>query len=1788
MPIDPSKLTRNLKRDYRSYLESRFFFKSESLRAQFSEQIAADDRLFSGPYLELNPPFATGKTVRQLAAEGALSSSLVDLNPEALPPDRPLYLHQERAIERMAVGRNVLVATGTGSGKTETYLLPILSHLLEERRAGTLSQTGVRTLLLYPMNALANDQLRRIRTLLTFCPDITFGRYIGETPRRSEDARRLFRKLWLNEPMLRNELKSREEMWERPPHILVTNFAMLEYLLVRPQDSPFFAPEAASLWRFLVLDEVHSYDGAKGTEIAMLLRRLKARAGIATTGQLRCVGSSATLGGSNRDRTDVASFASALFGEPFGRDPESGAIDVIEAVRIAPPREADERPGSAAGFYSRLASLVEGDAISFDALSAVLYDGEANLPPDVAERALEALRAVGAPPTAASTPDARQGDEWDWGVNEPSGSTGHTSLADVDISAGLYEILRADARIRLLREACAHGPREVGEVAEKVFEEEPLERPARLNALLALISLATRASGGATRAPLLTARYHFFVRALEGGFVCLGDHDGRGPRLHLERRKTCASCEGLGVFEIGACRRCGEEILVGTLSDESGVVRLSSEDPTQAALLEEERGKRAFFSLRVWTAPAENEDELALDEANPAGLGDDTSARPASPLECAESPAERAAAARSSSAGTPEFPRVRLCRACGAVEVPDRPLLCGCPEEAAIEVTRLPSRGRELQQCPSCGSRSLQRDVLQTLYTGTDEPVAEVATTLFQVLNEGVVRHGEPKRKLLTFSDSRQDAAYFAPYLETLYRRALRSHMILSVVERSNRPVPIGDLAQRLVTMVEKQEWLGRSATTGDIEREVWGWLLAELMHSAKDRRGLEAMGLVDFRLRRRCDVLPPQPLFKAPWLLSPEEAWSVVQILVDSLRDAYCMTLVADVRPDAAVFAPARAGRSVVLQRAPNDRYSLAWCPQRRESSNARLDYLRRLVERRQIPLSDDQLRTFLREMFDRYMTRAGSSFLLAYMDQPASRHGGGILYSLRPHEWEVVPAGMLKQFRCNHCGIFSAHSVSGVCPTYRCEGTLEEVQDAERFDARAHVRDRYHRMREIWMVAREHTAQLDSLSAAETQSRFSDGDIDVLSCSTTFELGVDLGELDTILMRNMPPTPANYAQRAGRAGRRLGAAAVVVTYAQRRSHDLSFFRAPLRMISGRVRPPTFRLDNLQIVRRHLFATAFGSFFQHDPSAFGSGDAAALLQRTEPGEDGVARFERYLRERPSTLARELRVVVPPELSEVLQLDSWGWVDELIGTREESRRVSLRDVQAEFETDCRRYREAEIGASEARQHKKAALFQYLRHTVERRPLLGVLANRGLFPKYGFPVDVVGLAIDPQARKAASDSGEEIGLDLTRDLALAIAEYAPGAEVVAAGHVWRSAGLKVLPERRLEETRYFECDCGTVVTARGTNEITECSGCGQAVQRGMRRYIRPEFGFVTSDEKPRRSGTRRPERQYASRIAFESYVGGAAPEFIERWPGLRIGRPLVGRFLTINKGRGVGFRLCQDCGFAEPVILALRRSRSREHRRPHGGMCRGQLTWGVDLGHDFLTDVLELRIDPALAPFPSNWASIAYAILEGVTQALGIRREDLNATWRRGRDDNGCVFLYDAVPGGAGHVARIYEHMPNALAEALRRVSECSCEETTSCYECLRSFGNQRFHTQLSRGVAKTFLESVLGVAAVAARRRRQPAGAEQAVLSLINDEELREAIQQLIAGGTPLPQVGYEVVDGTGRVVAELEVAWPSARVGVYVDPVDEVETLGHWTLFAVKSACEQLDDIRRALSVAA
>ncbi|MGH3276806.1 MAG: DEAD/DEAH box helicase, partial [Streptosporangiaceae bacterium] len=263
---------------YRRYLRSLLPVRDRALAVALASCIADSPLLTKGPLLEATPPYRAGASPRDLIGEGVLDPGFARLGGPALPLDRPLYRHQEQALRKAAAGRNIVVATGTGSGKTESFLLPVLSALIAEDQAGTLGP-GVRALLLYPMNALANDQLRRLRRLLADAPRITFGRYTGDTPERPGEGLSLFESLNPGEPRLPGELLSRQEMRDSPPHLLLTNYAMLEYLLLRPADMELFEGKHGGHWRFVVLDEAHVYDGAKAEEVGMLLRRLRERVG---------------------------------------------------------------------------------------------------------------------------------------------------------------------------------------------------------------------------------------------------------------------------------------------------------------------------------------------------------------------------------------------------------------------------------------------------------------------------------------------------------------------------------------------------------------------------------------------------------------------------------------------------------------------------------------------------------------------------------------------------------------------------------------------------------------------------------------------------------------------------------------------------------------------------------------------------------------------------------------------------------------------------------------------------------------------------------------------------------------------------------------------------------------------------------------------------------------------------------------------------------------------------------------------------------------------------------------------------------------------------------------------------------------------------------------------------------------------------------------------------------------------------------------------------------------------
>ena len=305
-PIEKSEYIRE---EYKEYIRSSFELSNSDLRSAFETQLEKE-QLFKGPYVALDLPFQRGKNINQLVEDGSLCKSFKNLG--NLNLERPLYAHQEEAIHHICSGKSAVVTTGTGSGKTECFLYPILNEILRDIENGK-NDAGINALFLYPMNALVNDQIERIRKMLTPCKDITFGFFSGDTEEKvSSNYREKYGEE--NDTVIpENELVSREEIRKNPPHLLFTNYSMLEYLMIRPNDYSIFAPEKLSNWKFVVLDEAHTYNGSLGIEISLLLRRVTALA----ERKPRFILTSATLGKKGESEKDIVRFAKNLTSVDF-------------------------------------------------------------------------------------------------------------------------------------------------------------------------------------------------------------------------------------------------------------------------------------------------------------------------------------------------------------------------------------------------------------------------------------------------------------------------------------------------------------------------------------------------------------------------------------------------------------------------------------------------------------------------------------------------------------------------------------------------------------------------------------------------------------------------------------------------------------------------------------------------------------------------------------------------------------------------------------------------------------------------------------------------------------------------------------------------------------------------------------------------------------------------------------------------------------------------------------------------------------------------------------------------------------------------------------------------------------------------------------------------------------------------------------------------------------------------------------------------------------------------------
>jgi superfamily II DNA/RNA helicase len=1568
--FDPIKAAREIKASYIDYITTTFDLADPDYAQALRSELQREGMVAKGPFLDIGGSYETGAALSRLMAEGKACPLFSALEPvpekdRELKLDRPLYSHQERALALASAGENLVVTTGTGSGKTESFLLPILEHLLREEERGELGP-GVRAIIIYPMNALANDQMKRMRALLKGHSAITFGLYNGNTEHIRARALEAYRRTLQTDPQP-NEIISREEMQATPPHILITNYSMLEYMMLRPKDDAVF--RGARL-RYIVLDEAHIYKGATGMETSLLMRRLRAR--ISQPDSVQYILTSATLGGPEADG-DILAFAHSLCDVDF----KPGGI--IRSKEKRPPME-EERDFSPELFRALCQSPEETGAIL-----------------------------------------ARYGADF-----APEGDAGEK----------LYALFLHSRLFAQLRKA-ASKPVTVAQLSRalNVTEEEVVD-------LAALCARAERDG-----ASLIKPRYHFFVRALEGAYITLA----APKRLCLQRKLTDPET-GRAVFEGAVCTDCGRLAVVGR--EEGGCLK-------QTARKGGEKDAEFYFLRQT------EDGELLEDPEDEEEKFKD---------------------------GTEDYV---LCPKCGAIApAADSKFqrLCEHDPSGYVKVRHVARSKQGETRCPACGFGSFRR-----FYLGAEAATAVLGTQLFEQLpgEEVVVAEAAPvqgkrniftsvpqrrqirkktARQFLCFSDSRSEAAFFATYMERSYQEFLRRRGLWHTAEQfrgqGRSSVGMAEFVDELARWYEDKRcfvaWDEESQEAGSLtavsRRNAWIAVLNE-MFNARRSTSLVSMGVLYF------EYIPNDAAvrgFQEGFGLEPGDARALLELLAQDGVFAGAVDTRAvklnEAEREYIFFSPAQK-KLVKVRTAPAAKKSWLSGWQGRTRPNGTFYPNTRMTRlTRALGLADEEADVLLGDYWDAVFAPETEEFAL---------DAGDFRVRIGGTEGTVF-------YRCKKCGRVTPFNVKGQCASVKCGGTLESFDplEANKDNHYAHL---YSSDQADPLFIKEHTAQLAKDQQTRYQEAFVHKKINALSCSTTFEMGVDVGSLETVYLRDVPPSPANYVQRAGRAGRARHSAAFVLTYAKLSSHDFTYYQDPAAMISGTIKVPVFELENEKILNRHIFAVALSAFFARFPEVYSGDDQTALLN-----EGGYEKLQSYLDGHPADLAGLLLRSIPARTHRRMGLEDWSWVQRLCGPDGvlELAVQDFRGTIAEMEKTiaaCKRSGDLEEAGKWSRSLRN---FRCARDDKSgKKSLIGFLVRNNVLPKYGFPVDTVELIPDLSA------VGRDKALQLARDLQMAVAEYAPGAQVIADGKMYTSRYIRRMPGKNGDaswEKGYYcykcpHCDQPNFTKEPVTREGRECVSCHQVIKKNSwQRTLEPRFGFC-AESKALDAPLRRPQHDYKT---DDYYIGDPQRNLICKLTFQVNGQSLEVESTSNDSLVVIGqseYKVCAVCGYATDSCEISK------HANVRGYPCLNKEGKGIEyrLSHDFKTDVAKLTFATAEAADHDTMLSVLYALLEGLSREMGIERTDIKGCLFRTAAEGTMVYsviLYDAVAGGAGHVRRIAAEdgapFQAVLKRALSIVNSCGCD--SSCYQCLRNYYNQKIHDNLDRKKAAAFLEQWIG------------------------------------------------------------------------------------------------------------
>ncbi|NCC83328.1 MAG: DEAD/DEAH box helicase [Clostridia bacterium] len=1606
MNSNPIQLARTIDETLKRYIPTTLSISHNfpGLRKEF-HKILQQQTLVKGPYVEALPDFEKGASLESLLKGSGkyLHDGLSSLPPEIL--SRLLHRHQEEALERSCRdNQSILVATGTGSGKTETFLYPIAHNLLSDP---TPSTPGVRALLIYPMNALANDQLLyRIAPLFgnhlsKF--NITFGRYTSQirakATRSDEEAKirdneRLM--MLLGGKIPGNWLLTREEMLTNPPKILLTNYAMLEHLLLLPRNAPLF--KHATL-QTIVLDEIHTYSGAQATEVAFLLRKLKTRLGIDTP--IQVFGTSASLSDKPGADEGLIAFASKLFGEEV-HAVVRGKREIHAALR---------NPAKAGSSFSASEWINLADKI----------------------------------PEILADEKAYQIDKW----NDCVTDLGFKALrmeGSAALGMQLLKLFQGNKEIRSVADKLACGQvLPFADLATHIFQDTDSEQSSR--ALSSVIQIGMLARTSENEFPLLPCRYHIVANSIEGLCVSL---DRDAPESWKEVRPSRAgNSDGEPMYPLMVCRRCGQPFIEGF--ELAGSLYPTNETGTSRRMV-------------YWLG---DEREGASDEADEDDTQDQTS----------------------------EDGRFKyLDCSIGS--------LCASPETGLklIPVTTETDEFEKrllVKSCPACGTKASggMAEVITHMHPGNEAMGAVICQQVLEFLPsdfENQRSHPFGGRTLLTFSDNRQDAAYFAPYFErTGNELALRTGIYQVLKKHPDELNTLEEVANSL-----RKNWAKDGTpiiidgtghiTTGSTQRiTLTGHVAAEFCTPGGRRNSLEAFGLVSVTYEERHFDNFIRAITPSIPQKNKKDALQLGLLLLEHIRREKAITPPCDGdvdMTDSEIWGKTYAQhRSFELERTQGSNISHAWVLKAANRFNRRTWFLIR-----QLGWSHEESYTFLHAAWEALKKEK----LIVRLQPGFGLDSSKIFLNTRTE---------LKIYRCEKCGILSPLCIDNKCTSFRCTGTLQEIK-AQEFN-------NYYKTNHYYSIltagtartlkANEHTAALSQELRQQIEQDFASKNINLLSCTTTMEVGVDLGDLEAVVCLNIPPGISNYQQRTGRAGRRAQAAPFCVTFAKNGRYDQAVFGDFQSYLATPPSIPSIHLGNSQLFHRHQFSVILSGFLLHRIKDL-SINAPSLRHVFSEKHDTNSHqeFMDSLNHWFEAEAGLLKLQEANQLSSRIP-DSYFGIG-LTGTAlKNSFLNTMERLSKTISEQWNIFEQKKQEAATANNMRTASYWESEQKKFIEQLLVNKLSFFGIIPTYSFPIHSLSLEVITEQKGNYYSSSD---IELSRDASLGISEYSPGCRVVANGRVWTSAGLAYTPKQFMPEKVFSACShCNHVEVQLSRDDLSStCPFCNNEKRGKAITYIEPH-GFITEykERLGNSPGQVRQRRLYADearlisqareddyrptnhpnvRKAFLSALGSTGTD--------------AGRLFIVNKGpNGLGFHRCYKCNRMEPATRVVNAATNHSDVRTGQSCPSKTMSFPVCLAHEFATDIaifrfstplpqLENPADPKFELFQNSMATtLSEAMRFAATSILDIQDNEIRSSFKI-RDGYVDVILYDSVPGGAGYSKRLQDESMNALLEKSILLLTCKDNCDRACRKCLCDYSNQMRWEKFNR---KPILKWLLGL-----------------------------------------------------------------------------------------------------------